>query len=259
MTRPYDDLEADVARRLRDLAATAPALDPGRRRRRPVRPALVVAAATVAVLGVGALTAVGLVAVLPDGGATSDASCAALLAYDGVRYTPVSDVHRMPVTGEELPGTGRIDGCDDGVDEAPAEDLAVRAVAGIDGTDVIVAAGDLWLRQDRALPASLDGVHTEATCEPGPAALTLTGTVTALESSLEPRFDGDVRAPYELEMQTEDPALAGAGYAWVTLQASGGPGTAPDPETVRRLLWDAGPATVELRCEAGRFAVVSLR
>lgn len=86
----------------------------------------------------------------------------------------------------------------------------------------------------------------------------MTGSVTGIQPSAEPRFDGDIRGPFVLEMRTDDPRVTGPGYQWATLRARGGAAAAPAPSIVDAVLYDAEPALVEFGCDAKRFVVLGV-
>lgn len=259
MTTPTDDVEPDLRRRLQDLAATAPRLDPDWRERRGsqrVTPfALATAGLGVVVLGAAVLSTVLLTD--DDIGGDPEADCARELTYDGATYTPVPGTLRMPIAGKTLPGVARTGGCDDGNGRSDPTDLTVQAVPGV-GSVAVIVSGDLWIRFGSELPPALSDVRADPTCETSSVPLSLEGTVTSLEPTQAPRFDGDIRAPYALELRTDDPRLVQDRFAWVIVRAKGRAGSEPDAETVRRALWNGEPATVIVTCDGDRFEVLSV-
>jgi hypothetical protein len=257
MTMDDQRLDREVSARLARLASAAPDYDPthssaGSRRfgGRTVLLAGLVAASVVA-------GAAGLVSLLGPDDQSGQASCAKELTYDGARYVAIGDIVRMPAPGGSLPQPARREPCDDGNGAVAAQDILAATLPGADPAAALVAGGDVWvnvaLDQD---PPAVEDARRPLMCtltEP----VTVKAEIFSLEPELEPRFDGDVRAPYTAELRSTDRTLALDGYDWVMITASG-EGSAPDEATVRQVLYDGKPAAVTLECAGDGLALTTI-
>jgi hypothetical protein len=74
----------------------------------------------------------------------------------------------------------------------------------------------------------------------------------------EPRFDGDIRLPYRLEVRVTEGPERYVGTT-VTLRATTATDPALTPDDVKQSLWEGGQLTATLRCVDGRFDVLGVR
>ena len=74
----------------------------------------------------------------------------------------------------------------------------------------------------------------------------------------EPRFDGDLRPPYQLRVHVTDGPTE---YVGATLDVHADAATEPTlgPEDVRASLWQGGTVVARVACDAGRFRALALR
>jgi hypothetical protein len=188
----------------------------------------------------------------------ASASCAARIVLRGHTYLGHSELQRDPATtGRRV--TGVLPACDDtgGQDAAETDEL----VQVTELVDVPLSVGFRWddtvyVRQGRELPPAT------ATWFRPPRCLSVTdvrlvGDWLRVLGRHEPRFDGDVRPPYRLEVRVTDgpPEYVGA---TITVHADAGTDPALGPADVRRSLWKGGQVIARVTCRAGRFQALSL-
>jgi hypothetical protein len=219
----------------------------------PIRPALRSASALLL-----AGTALASCSVGGDDGAGS-ASCAALLVRDGHTYRGVGGVKRDPAT------TGRlvdavIPACDDSGGRRPVEpDAGVRVheLAAVPVGTALLWNGGVYVRDGRTLPPAAQRWFRAPRCT-SPGAFSLTADWLGVTGPKQPRFDGDLRPPYRLEVHVVEgpPAYVGA-TVQVHAVASTEPGLGP--RDVKASLWQGGQVVARVTCVHGRFRAVSLR
>jgi hypothetical protein len=187
-----------------------------------------------------------------------EASCAAMIEYDGHTYLGHGELKRdPPTTGRSV--TGTIPGCDDtGGQGSAGSDGAVQVV---ELADVPLETAFWWndsifVRQGRELPTSTriwfraPGCVTDGTFE-------LVGDWLGVTGPKKPRFDGDLRAPYRLQVHvTEGPSR----YLRSTIAVHADVTTDPTlrPEDVQASLSQGGQVVAVVTCDARRFEAVSL-
>jgi hypothetical protein len=195
-----------------------------------------------------------------SGGESGAASCAAVLVYDGHTYSGRGGVAREPeVTGRSMPAV--LPACDDtgGQSDAESRDEAIRVheLAAVDPTTAVFFNGAVYVRDGRELPErtrrwfSAPGCSTAGTFE-------VAGDWIGVTGPRKPRFDGDLRPPYRLEVHvTSGPAR----YVGARITVRATPATAPalTPTDVEESLWQGGQVTAAVRCVGGRFEALALR
>jgi hypothetical protein len=192
------------------------------------------------------------------GGSAGAASCAAVLDHDGARYVGHGDLKRDPDT------TGRmvdavVPGCDDTgglVDPEPAEQVRVAELADVPLGTAVLHNGTVYLREGAELPAEARPWFTAPDCARS-GEFELTGDWIGVTSKHDPRFDGDLRPPYRLELQVEDGPEEYVGST-VMLRATVGTDPRPGVPEVKASLWDAEPLVATVRCDDGRLLALSL-
>ncbi len=255
------DLEELVRRELRAAAEEGPAFvapdlgtdsadaagAPAAHRRR--WPALLAAAAALVAGGVayGVLSG-------PEPVGTAD--CASVVEWDGQRWSGVG-LDRTPIAGDRL-GQGVALGCDEGRGRIPDEPLVVWSVRGVDAREAILVGGEVLVPEgSTALPRALRDARQPVRCDLD-GTFQLTGRWTGATGPRQPRFDGDLRAPYRIDFVTGDPRVTD-GYASVLLHARGTAASRPlTPKEVKGMLWHDDEEVLTAHCTDGRFVVDSL-
>lgn len=190
-----------------------------------------------------------------DGSPGGSASCAALLEYAGHVYSGYGDLVRDPAT------TGRVDdgvlpGCDDGNGATADEPAKVSELAGIPMARAVLVGGQLYVRRDRPFPEAARIWFQRPECE-GRSAFELRGRWLTVQGPRKVRFDGDLRAPYRLDVHvTRGPQQ----YVGTTVTVHADEKTDPGlgPRDVKSSLWRGGTVTAEVRCDDGRFVAETL-
>ena len=193
------------------------------------------------------------------GGSSGAASCAAVLDYDGARYLGHGDLAREPATsGRTLDAV--VPACDDsgGQDPDPVGDEQVR-VAELEDVPIDTALlydGAVYVREDSELPAEVRAWFVAPGCRT-PGEFELAGDWTGVTTEHDPRFDGDLRPPYRLEVRVGDGPEEYVGST-VVLRATDQTDPRPGVPEVKASLWNAEPLVATVRCDGGRFVALSL-
>ena len=192
-------------------------------------------------------------------GGTGEASCAARIEYAGHTYTGRGGLKRDPAATGRLV-TGVVPGCDDtgGQDPASGREEAVQVA---ELRDVPLDTALLWndsvyVRDGRALPALTRAWVRAPRCT-SRGGLDLTGDWLGVSGPRKPRFDGDVRPPYVLDVHvTDGPATYVGATIRIHVDATTDP--ALGPRDVRTSLCRGGQVTARITCVDGRFRAVAL-
>lgn len=197
-----------------------------------------------------------------EAGSGGAGSCAALMDFQGVRYTGYGVPTRVPVAGKRL-GTGTLPPCNDTGPQRATESatpVIVHRIEGVDPSRAVLTADDqLWVAGRRGEDQPLlRAARRPVPCDlPGPT--TITGTWTGVDPTRRVRFDGDVRPPFRMEFVTSGAAVVPQGWRSVTLRASAPRGArTPTPAEVRALMYRAEPAAAMLHCARHRFVLDAL-
>lgn len=193
-----------------------------------------------------------------DGG---EASCAAVVVYRDVTYwARGGPVKRDPATtGRHV--TGVIPPCNDtGRQEpAPARDEEVQAaeLAEVPLETALLWNGTVFVREGRELPPETRIWFRSPRCRM-PGDFELLADWLGATGPHRPRFDGDLRPPYRLQLHVvEGPAR----YVGTTIAVHADVSTKPrpGPDDVKASLLEGGQVSAEVRCDAGRFHALALR
>lgn len=213
--------------------------------------------AALCVAGSGA--AAGCGGSVPDDGGGS-ASCAAVIEYDGATYWGAGAPRRtLDTTGRTLPAV--LPGCDDsgGQDPNPVGDrpVQVQELAAVDASVAVLYGDGVYVRKGAQLPDSFRAWFRSPRCST-PGVFQVTADWLGVTGPHAPRFDGDIRLPYDLEVRVTDGPQDYIG-ATVTIRAtrSTDPGLAP--ADVKQSLWEGGQLAATLRCVDGKYDVVGVR
>ena len=179
-------------------------------------------------------------------GTSSDASCAALLEYDGDEYGGHGDLKRQPATTGRVE-TGVAPGCDDGNGEAPDRQVRVAELADLPMDRAVLVEGSLYVRTDLPFPESARPWFVPPSCHTR-GSFELQGDWISVQGPKEPRFDGDLRMPYRLGVRVTGGPVE---YRETTIQVHVDERTAPTlgPDDVNTSLWEGGGVVAEMRCE----------
>lgn len=192
-------------------------------------------------------------------GGGGNASCAAVIEYDGHTYWGRGDLKRDPATtGREV--TAVIPACDDTGGQDPA--VGDESVRVSELVDVPLATGFLWqdavyVREGSRLPPTTDAWFRAQRCDTA-GAFELVADWLGVTSPHEPRFDGDLRPPYRLEVRVTDGPKEYVGTS-IVLRADGATDPGLGPRDVKQSLWKGGQVAARVTCDEGRFRALSLR
>jgi hypothetical protein len=194
----------------------------------------------------------------PGGTVTSSADCAAVLVLDGHDYIGTGELKQDPATTARRVDAS-VPACDDlGHDSLPPdEEVEVAVLADVPTDTAVLWNGTVYLRDGAEMPTVVRSWFRETRCGSS-APFDLTGDWLGVTGPKEPRFDGDLRAPYTLSVHvTEGPAA----YVGATLRLRADAGTDPGigPADVKSSLWEGGQVAARVTCVDGRFRAVSLR
>ena len=222
--------------------------------------------------GVAALAATALLAMTAcaAGGTTAggggDASCAAVLDFDGRRYVGDGLIGEGSVLkeGRRL-GTGVQPGCDDGNGAAESLESVVHVLPGVDPRVAVLTTGDrLWIAEETGAAAVReDGVLREVR-RPAQCALdrplTLTGDWIGVTQRARVRFDGDLRPPARMQVVVAAPSpVVGPRFAAQALTVTIPQGIdVPPAEDVVAMVQGSVPVEVTVTCDRGRFVARSV-
>ncbi len=220
------------------------------RRRRSRRVAAIPAAAAAALIVVA--SAVWLAADRPpERAGTGDASCAALLEFQGRSYVGHGEPLRRPRPGRLL-GTGKA-GC-------AGADLEVRALSGVDPTVAVMTDEGLFVSGSlRSLPPRVTELDLPVPCtESGTSSVT--GDWESVEGPM-PARDNALTPPYVAVLKAQrgswlplDRWEAVTIRVHVTAGTSGG----TDPSLAEQALRGAEPVTATVHCERGDWVADGL-
>jgi hypothetical protein len=192
-----------------------------------------------------------------DGG--GEASCAASIVYRGDIYVGHGELKRDPATtGRQV--TGALPGCHDSGGQDPAEPDEAVQVAELVEVPLDTAFqwnGSIFVREGRELPPETRSWFRAPRCTTA-AEFELLGDWLGVTGPNKPRFDGDLRPPYRLQVHVTD---GPAEYVGATIDVHADAATEPTlgPEDVEASLGEGGQVGALVRCDAGRFHALSLR
>ncbi|HLN76829.1 MAG TPA: hypothetical protein VK204_07250 [Nocardioidaceae bacterium] len=188
-------------------------------------------------------------------GKTGDFSCAALLVYDGHRYTAHGELRRDPATTGRV-GSGVAPGCDDGGGATRDRRVEVAELADLPKDRAVLVEGELYVRADQPFPEAARAWFVAPRCGTS-REFELRGDWLSVQGPNRPRFDGDLRPPYRLGVHVTDGPDE---YVGATIQIRATETTHPvlGPKDVKTSLWKGGGVIAQVRCEAGHFIASSL-
>lgn len=193
-----------------------------------------------------------------SGGDAGSASCAAVLVYDGRTYLGTARVMRDPeVTGRSMPAV--LPGCDDSGGQSQAEkDESVRVyeLADVASSTAVLFHGSIYIRNGRDLPKETQRWFRAPRC--GTArTFEVTGDWLDVTGPKKPRFDGDIRPPYRLEVHVTSGPTRYVG-ATIIVRATEATDPALTPADVKASLWKGGQVSASVQCAGRRFEALAL-
>jgi hypothetical protein len=180
-------------------------------------------------------------------------SCAARLDHDGHTYTGYGELRRDPETTGRV-GSGTLRACREGdISTVPVD---VAELTGVAMSRAVLVDGTLYVREDLPFPEEA-GVWFVAPACSTDGAFDLAGEWLGVQGAPEPRFDGDLRPPYRVEVHvTEGPRR----YVGATIEIRITDGTTPTLRSgdVRTSLWKGGGLQATVECERKRFVATAV-
>lgn len=211
-------------------------------------------------IALGLVVAVALTGCQSDEGGAGggESACPAAVEIDGATYGGAGPTRRTPdTTGDTLAAV--LPGCDDSGgqgDAVEAEQIEVEVLTDVDPDLAVLWHESIYVRDGRSLPASTRSWFTSPHCSTE-GRFALVADWLGVRGLREPRFDGDLRLPYRLEVRVTDGPTRYVG-ATLTLRAGRATDPAPSPEDVRASLWEGGQVTATVRCREERFDVIGV-
>ena len=193
-----------------------------------------------------------------SGGDAGSASCAASIVYDGHTYWGRGGVKRDPeVTGRSMPAV--LPGCDDSGGQSEAEpDVSVRVdeLADVASSTAVLWHGSIFIRDERDLPQETQRWFRAPRCGTA-GTFEVTGDWLGVTGPKKPRFDGDIRPPYRLEVHVTSGPTRYVG-ATIMVRATEATDPALTPADVKASLWQGGQVSASVQCADGHFAALAL-
>ena len=193
-----------------------------------------------------------------SGGDAGSASCAAAIIHDGHTYLGTARVMRdLEVTGRSMPAV--LPGCDDSGGQSEAEkDVSVRVneLADVASSTAVLFHGSIFIRDGRDLPQETQRWFRAPRCGTA-GTFEVTGDWLDVTGPRKPRFDGDIRLPYRLEVHvTSGPTR----YVGTTIMVHATKATDPalTPADVKASLWQGGQVSASIQCAGRHFEAIAL-
>ena len=193
-----------------------------------------------------------------SGGDAGSASCAAVLVYDGHTYLGSGRVKRDPkVTGRSMRAV--LPGCDDTGGQSVAhknEPVQVDELADVAPSTAVLFQGSLYVRTGHDLPEQTQRWFRAPRCSTT-GTFEVTGDWLGVAGPKKPRFDGDIRLPYRLELHVTSGPTRYVGTT-IMVQATKATDPALAPADVRSSLWKGGQVSASVRCADRHFEALAL-
>lgn len=193
-----------------------------------------------------------------SGGDAGSASCAASIVYDGHTYWGRGGVMRDPeVTGRSMPAV--LPGCDDSGGQSEAEkDVSVRVdeLADVASSTAVLWNGSIFIRDGRDLPKETQRWFRAPRCGTA-GTFGVTGDWLGVTGPKKPRFDGDIRLPYRLEVHVTSGPRRYVGTK-IMVRATAATDPALTPADVKGSLLQGGQVSASVRCVGRHFEALAL-
>lgn len=217
------------------------------------------AATTAAVAGCASSSTGGTAGADVDADSGGEASCAAVIVHDGATYAGQGRVLRDPATtGREVAAV--LPGCDDSGGQDEAEEDQQVQVAELEGVPLETAflwQESIFVREGHELPQAAEAWFEVPRCT-SETEFEILADWLGVTTPKKPRFDGDLRPPYRLEVHVVEGPDEYVG-ATVELHADGATDPALGPEDVKSSLWEGGTVRARVSCEEEYFRALSLQ
>jgi hypothetical protein len=135
--------------------------------------------------------------------------------------------------------------------------VEVAELVGVPVQTAFLWNGTVFIREGRELPTATRVWFRAQRCTSA-GEFGLTADWLGVTSANPPRFDGDLRPPYRLEVHVTDGPRKYVG-ATVRLHADAATDPGLGPRDVKRSLWKGGEVVAHVSCVDGRFHADSLR
>jgi hypothetical protein len=132
----------------------------------------------------------------------------------------------------------------------------VEELADVAPATAVLFRGSVYVRDGRDLPGTTRGWFRAPGCG-STGTFELTGDWLGVTGSRRPRFDGDLRPPYRLEVHVTSGPTRYVG-ATIMLRATRSTVPALTPSDVRTSLWRGGQVRASVRCTDRRFEALAL-
>ena len=116
--------------------------------------------------------------------------------------------------------------------------------------------GAIYVRDGRHLPKRTQRWFRASRCDM-PGRFEVTGDWLGVRGPKKPRFDGDIRVPYRVEMHVTSGPARYVG-ATITVRATESTDPTLTPADVKASLWRGGRVTASVRCADRKFTALAL-
>lgn len=185
------------------------------------------------------------------------ASCAAALVHEGHTYLGAGRVKRDPEgTGRSM--TAVLPECDDtGQSEAEqGKPVRVQELADVAPGTAVFFEGSVYVRKGRELPKQTLRWFRAPRCGTA-GTFQVTGDWLGVTGPNKPRFDGDIRLPYRLEVHVTSAPTKYVGTT-ITVRATEATDPALTPADVKASLWRGGHISALVQCADEHFEALAL-
>jgi hypothetical protein len=192
-----------------------------------------------------------------SGGDPGSASCAAVLVYEGHTYLGNGGVKRDPeVIGRSMPAV--VPGCNDTDQSEAQQDEPVRVdeLADVAPSTAVFFQGSIYVREGRDLPEQTQRWLRAPRCDTA-GTFNVTGDWLGVTGPKKPRFDGDIRLPYRLEVHVTSGPTRYVGTT-ITVRATEATDPALAPADVKASLWKGGQVSALVQCADQHFEALAL-
>lgn len=184
-----------------------------------------------------------------------ESACPALLDYHGRRYIGHGDLKRDPATTGRV-DTGTVPACDDGNGATPARQMRVAELADVPQRRAVLVEGSLYVRTDLPFPEAARVWFVPPRCSTG-GQFELGGDWLSVEGPHRPRFDGDLRPPYRVDVHVNRGPQQYLGTT-ISIRATKHTEPALGPRDVKTALWEGGGLNAKVRCVNHAFEATSM-
>ena len=152
-----------------------------------------------------------------------------------------------------------LSGCDDSGGQSEAEmDVSVRVneLADVASSTAVLFHGSIFIRDGRDLPKETQRWFRAPRCGTA-GTFEVTGDWLGVTGPRKPRFDGDIRPPYRLEVHMTSGPTRYVG-ATITVRATEATDPALTPADVKASQWKGGQVSASVQCAGRHFEAIAL-